>query len=37
MRPVSKRFCIILVAPTLFKEEEEEKDGENRGFSVFRI
>ena len=32
VRPVSKRLCIIFMAL-----EEEEKDGENRGFSVFRI
>ena len=42
-RPVSKRLCIIFMAcARSFKEEEEEEteeeeDGENRGFSVFRI
>ena len=45
VRPVSKRLCIIFMACSnlcarSFKEEEEteeEEDGENRGFSVFRI
>ena len=45
MRPVSERLCIIFMAcscPNFVlgreeDEEETEEDGENRGFSVFRI
>ena len=44
VRPVSKQLCIIIMACSCpnfvlgrLKKKKEKEDGENRGFSVFRI